>query len=505
MAIAVVVLAIFTIYLIIKDYRSLYVRWLALITGSFCLSVIGTIIYASRYTYDLTSLWVNLDNFVVAIEYRLWTLFFDFARFDVSVLYRIINFSSAIFIYTVAGFSFVYTTEDKKQRRKALILLAIIPFWVVLINDPIINRLLFKIFINSISNTNKAYTIAFCIRFVYMFTNVIITAYLLYALYKMIRQYNRTRVKIKKHRILFITTEIIPVIVIFLMFFVWLPEKYYIFSSRNIQTVMVGQSFKMSRVFFDYMSWIIYSFIIINLFLLVRFNIVTTKYRMQNKLLKKSMVSANQNVRVIFHTIKNYFVSLKFISEAIQLKKDDGDNQKRLQEMHDMCQEMIEKINTLGMRLKVHRIDLEESEIFSLVDHTISRIITPPNISLMFNSSIDDVLTLWIDELLFSEVINAITANSIEACKENGGEIEVAINREQDWCIISIRDNGPGIDPKDLKKIFQPMYTTKNSKNNWGIGLSFAKSIITGHGGEIEVTSTLCKGTLTEIFLPIRR
>jgi signal transduction histidine kinase len=68
---------------------------------------------------------------------------------------------------------------------------------------------------------------------------------------------------------------------------------------------------------------------------------------------------------------------------------------------------------------------------------------------------------------------------------------------------ITVQDNGPGI-PVDIKdKIFQPFFTTKPTGQGTGLGLSLAYDIIKGHGGSIEVESTIGKGTIFQIRLPI--
>jgi signal transduction histidine kinase len=67
---------------------------------------------------------------------------------------------------------------------------------------------------------------------------------------------------------------------------------------------------------------------------------------------------------------------------------------------------------------------------------------------------------------------------------------------------ITIKDNGEGIDKKDIRHIFERFYKAKNSsKNSIGIGLSLSKSIINNHNGEIEVESEMGKYTLFTIKL----
>jgi signal transduction histidine kinase len=73
--------------------------------------------------------------------------------------------------------------------------------------------------------------------------------------------------------------------------------------------------------------------------------------------------------------------------------------------------------------------------------------------------------------------------------------------------IISIEDNGIGIPPVDLPRIFDRFYRVDIARSRetggFGLGLAIAKQIIQAHNGQITVESSLGKGTKFKIFLPI--
>ena len=74
--------------------------------------------------------------------------------------------------------------------------------------------------------------------------------------------------------------------------------------------------------------------------------------------------------------------------------------------------------------------------------------------------------------------------------------IEINSTQNKVYTQIEIKDNGQGIDEEDLKHIFQRFYRGKNSDSeNVGIGLALAKSIIESDNGNIEVESSIGKGT----------
>jgi signal transduction histidine kinase len=69
---------------------------------------------------------------------------------------------------------------------------------------------------------------------------------------------------------------------------------------------------------------------------------------------------------------------------------------------------------------------------------------------------------------------------------------------------ISVKDNGPGIPPQIIEKIFQPFFTTKPTGQGTGLGLSLSYDIINAHGGDITVESLENEGSEFIIQLPIK-
>ncbi len=68
--------------------------------------------------------------------------------------------------------------------------------------------------------------------------------------------------------------------------------------------------------------------------------------------------------------------------------------------------------------------------------------------------------------------------------------------------VVSVQDSGSGIEEADRERIFEPLYSTKGSDNNAGLGLSICKRIVDGCGGRIELQSEVGVGTTFRVFLP---
>ena len=85
---------------------------------------------------------------------------------------------------------------------------------------------------------------------------------------------------------------------------------------------------------------------------------------------------------------------------------------------------------------------------------------------------------------------------------EDGGTLKVESRLENDRCIISIKDTGPGI-PEEIKElIFDPFFTTKEEGEGTGLGLSMSRSVIERFGGSLILKSTGSTGSEFIISLP---
>jgi ligand-binding sensor domain-containing protein/signal transduction histidine kinase len=102
-----------------------------------------------------------------------------------------------------------------------------------------------------------------------------------------------------------------------------------------------------------------------------------------------------------------------------------------------------------------------------------------------------------------NQVFMCMLRNSHEAI-QGEGEIKVETSTETGNVKITIRDSGKGISPENLERIFDPGFTTKSVGVGMGLGLAICyKIIVDEHGGHIDVTSELGKGTTFSILLPI--
>jgi len=111
-------------------------------------------------------------------------------------------------------------------------------------------------------------------------------------------------------------------------------------------------------------------------------------------------------------------------------------------------------------------------------------------------------LVVSIDPPQMQQVLSNLVINARHAMPE-GGTITIAAEAEGDSVSLSVIDEGTGMPPEIVDRIFDPLFTTKRSGT--GLGLAVAQQIVARHHGSIRVRSTLGKGATFQVLLPLSR
>ena len=105
-----------------------------------------------------------------------------------------------------------------------------------------------------------------------------------------------------------------------------------------------------------------------------------------------------------------------------------------------------------------------------------------------------------IDKEKFKIAILNLVVNAIEAMDNERGLLSITLNQTLDYTAITIADNGSGMTDEQLKKLFEPYFTTK--KNGMGLGLVSTLNIIKSHQAAIDVESIENEGTSFRVVFP---
>ncbi len=104
-----------------------------------------------------------------------------------------------------------------------------------------------------------------------------------------------------------------------------------------------------------------------------------------------------------------------------------------------------------------------------------------------------------------NQVFLNLLKNAAESLAGKSGCIDLTARPEGDAVVVEIRDDGPGIAPEVLERVFEPFSTTKGTERGSGLGLSICRRIVSQHEGSIELESEPGRGTIARVRLPKRR
>ncbi len=119
---------------------------------------------------------------------------------------------------------------------------------------------------------------------------------------------------------------------------------------------------------------------------------------------------------------------------------------------------------------------------------------------------IDDVIEIAGSPDHLKRAVLNVLDNAIKYSPEHG-EVSVALQRDNDEAVIAIRDNGPGIDPGEVKQVFQRFFRSprvRQTNEGSGLGLAITRELIEAHGGTVRIAAPDSAGTTVEIRLPLR-
>ncbi|MCU0847213.1 MAG: PAS domain S-box protein [Spirochaetes bacterium] len=243
---------------------------------------------------------------------------------------------------------------------------------------------------------------------------------------------------------------------------------------------------------------------------------ITEKKKLENELLQaRKLEAVGILAGGIAHDYNNALTAI--LGNLTLAKLEIGEGNKSLMEILNDAESaslrVMELTKRLGTFARGGKPNKKKCSILKVIEETVEREIVDYSGRIIINSS-GGLWDVEVDDFQIGHVFVNIIDNSKEAAPE-GGEIVVSVenvkvDREEshheitlepgDYLMISIRDNGPGITPDDINKIFDPYFTTKDMSS--GLGLATSYAIIKRHYGYIDVESAPGNGSVFFIYLP---
>ena len=226
--------------------------------------------------------------------------------------------------------------------------------------------------------------------------------------------------------------------------------------------------------------------------------------------LQRKFDTASMGASVFVHSIKNQLLSARVVQKHLtqELEKPEPSLDKVREYagmLSDMNENMLKRMEELYKSIKVSYINLVPVDSSELVQLALARLRQKyPDKRIIVTEKAQDLVL--VDQVHMAEALYNLMANALEAVAAAGREdiarVEFTVRGERLWLDFEVSDNGKGMSRSEMKKIFDPFYTSKNTNFNWGMGLYYVRQITKSHMGHLQIHSAEGKGSTFTIMLP---
>jgi signal transduction histidine kinase/DNA-binding response OmpR family regulator/ligand-binding sensor domain-containing protein len=251
-----------------------------------------------------------------------------------------------------------------------------------------------------------------------------------------------------------------------------------------------------------------YVLLVIGIVLIIRWNAVKQVQLTKNLELEKMQHAQDQQISEmkfqfftnISHEFKTpltlIFAPVKELTEGESSKELPENVRHKLQVVQRNVNRLMSLINQLLDFRKAESGTMKISARYSDIESFVKEVCFPfeelakiNEIDFKIHSRLKSKF-IWFDREKMEIIVNNLISNAFKFVKENGNII-VSLFEEEEEILISVRDDGSGINPSDLKHIFDRFFNVEKERNysSSGIGLALVKRLVEMHGGNVSVTS----------------
>ena len=207
----------------------------------------------------------------------------------------------------------------------------------------------------------------------------------------------------------------------------------------------------------------------------------------------------------VAHEIKNPLTPMRLTVQSFQRKFDTNDPELK-QKLNDYSKTLIQQIDTMSSVASAFSyfasMPAQQNETLNVVNIVEMTLDIFNEDYIVFESDEKSIISKM-DRAQLIRIITNLVKNAIQSIPENQVEksVLVSVKKQDNNVLILVKDNGIGIEPDNIDRIFEPKFTTKNS--GMGLGLGIIKNIIENYKGTITFETEFGKGATFIVSLPI--
>ncbi|MBI4351755.1 MAG: hypothetical protein HY550_09965 [Elusimicrobia bacterium] len=207
----------------------------------------------------------------------------------------------------------------------------------------------------------------------------------------------------------------------------------------------------------------------------------------------------------VAHELRNPLTAIRVAARNIKKKAPDPGLARHLASIDRKIAESSQIIDNLLFYSRLRPPQHESVDIFRELSDCVEDLRESCGWGIAVTGDFDALkgARLEADPVQLREVLNNVLNNARDAAPPAGGKVLVEGLRRGGRVVVTVRDNGPGLDGETLAKAFDPFFTTK--AKGTGLGLTVCREIAAFHGGSIKMRSAPGAGTAVVVSLPERR
>ena len=493
-------LTLFPFVLLIKNFRN-YLTWI------FMLLIIGL----DMAIFALLVYLAKVGNYQIApfglfrYDYMIF-LYLSEIKITYYSIFKLMNIGIDLFVLMFPILALTLFNKDKITFKtialwSTLLILPLFYIWFYLPSTG------YMLYVSSYSLQNKAWlhVFRFVITVVDNLNLVWVLAYLLFPIYVFYKYYRKSTVQFARKQILSLMVVLLLLDTMFLIFFIAGPMFNIDMYSADLNLLRTPIQVDLPYYYYISVSVSILILLEVMLYILLRNSVMDVAHFLTTKKISRNIRDLNKNLRGVLHSFKNTLFTVKILVDQLEEYPSGEKSRETVHKLKNISEHSLNHLTRMMNSLKEIRLQPVKASVADGVKLALEKTYIDENIQVDLSQMSYNVYAYY-DMYHLTEVISNLLQNAVESIKEvrrSQGIIKIEVKKEYMWVIIRIVDNGKGIGKRERKKIFNPMYSSRTAKTNWGIGLSYSYRVVKAHLGFIHVESKEGVGTAFEILLHV--